>query len=150
MCITISEGDAIIFPLKMFCRPLVQVVDISERPIPCFPDIVVLGPMRLPDEVRSVKDSLDLVWGLRFNSVILRSRLRIIDIVLQVPVMDKLLYLIFQCDTLLGGVADIFMKLAVLILVPFERSPRRKSGLLKTHVCSVARKTSSYEEMRSV
>ena len=43
VCITISKGDVIIFPLEMFCRPLVQVVDISERLIPCFLGIAVLG-----------------------------------------------------------------------------------------------------------
>ena len=33
--------------------------------------------------------------------------------------MDKLLYLILQGDTLIGGVADVFVKSVILILVPF-------------------------------
>ena len=33
--------------------------------------------------------------------------------------MDELIYLIFEGDAFLSGVIDIFMELAVLILVPF-------------------------------
>ena len=66
VCIIISKGDVIVFPLEMFCRPLVQVVDISERPILYFLDIAVLGPTSLLGEVRSIEDSPDLAWGLYF------------------------------------------------------------------------------------
>ena len=80
--ITISEGDVIIFPLEMFYRPLVQVVDISERPVPCFSGIVVSSAPRPSSKVRFIEDCPNLVWGLHFWSVILRSRPPIIDIVL--------------------------------------------------------------------
>ena len=33
---------------------------------------------------------------------------------------DELLYLVFEGDALLSGVTDVFMELAVLILVPFR------------------------------
>ena len=51
VCITIFEGDVVIFPFEMFYRLLVQVVDISERPIPCFLNVAVLGTTCLPGEV---------------------------------------------------------------------------------------------------
>ena len=82
VCIVISKGDVIVFPLEIFCRRLVQVVDISEWPVPCFPSITVLGPVRFSSEVRSIEDSPNLAWGLHFQSVILRSRPLVIDIVL--------------------------------------------------------------------
>ena len=80
--ITISKDDVIIFPLEIFCRPLVQVVDISEQPISYFLDIEVLGPSRLSSDVGSAKDSSDLAWGIHFWSVILQSHPPIIDIIL--------------------------------------------------------------------
>ena len=46
----------VVFPFELLCRPLVQVADIGERPIPYFLDIAVLGPTGLPDEIRSVED----------------------------------------------------------------------------------------------
>ena len=119
VCITISEGDVVVFLLEIFCRLFVQVVDISEWPIPRFPDVEVSGPMRLHSEMRSTEDSLNLAWGLCFWSTIIRSCSPIINIILQVPVMNKLLYLVFQGDTLLGGVTDVFVKSIVLVLVPF-------------------------------
>ena len=67
VCITIFEGDFVVFPFEMFCRPLVQIVDISKQPIPCFQDVAVLGPTRVLYEVRSTEDSPDLARGLRFQ-----------------------------------------------------------------------------------
>ena len=104
----------------MFCRPLVQVVDISERSIPCFPNISVMGLASLHDESRSTKDSPDLAWGLCFQLVILWSRPLIVNIVLQVPMVDKVLYLVLQCDTLLSVMADDSVKLTELVLVLFR------------------------------
>ena len=82
VCITFFEGDVVIFPLEMFRRLLVQIVDISERPLPCFPDVAVLVLMHLPSEVRSAEDSPDLTWGLRFWSLILCSHPPIINIIM--------------------------------------------------------------------
>ena len=118
MCITISKPDVIVFSLKMFYRSLVQVVDISEQSVPCFPGIAVSGPKRLSNELKPTEDSLNLAWGLHFLSVILWSRPPVIDIVLQVPATDKLLYLILQGDALLGGVADNSVESTKLVLVP--------------------------------
>ena len=73
VCITISKGDVISLPLELLCRSLVQVVDIGEQPIFYFPDIAILGLSCLPGEMRSTEDRLNLTWGLRFWSVILRS-----------------------------------------------------------------------------
>ena len=119
VCITIFKGDVVVFPLELFCRPFVQVMDIGEWPLLCFPDIAVLGPTHLPDEMRSTKDRLDLTWGLRFWSIVLRSCPPVINVILKVPATNKLLYLIFKDDALLGGLIDAFMEPAVLILVPF-------------------------------
>ena len=119
VCITISKGDVIVFPFEMFCRLLVQVVNISKRHIPCFPSVLVLGLARFSGQVRSIEDSLDLAWRVCFRLLILWSRPPIIDIVFQVPTTDKLLYLILQGDALLGGVADVSMKSAKLVLIPF-------------------------------
>ena len=120
VCIIISKDDVIIFPFEIFCRLLVQVVDISEQPITCFSDATVLGPACLLDEVGFIEDSLDLTRGLHFWSVILWSRPPIVDIDLKVPEKDKLFYLILQGDTLLSGVADVSMRSTKLVLVPFE------------------------------
>ena len=98
--IIIAKGDVVVFPLEVFYRPPIQVVDISEQPLPCFLGIAVSGLARLSIEMRSAKDSLDLAMGLRFRTVILRSHPSVIDIVLQVPATDELLYLIFEGDAL--------------------------------------------------
>ena len=121
--ITIAEGDVIIVPLEVFCRPLVQVVDISERSFPCFPGVAILGPKRLSNKMGSAKDSPNLAWGLYYRTVILRSCLPIVDIVMQVPAVNELLYLIFKGDTLFGGIVDISVESALLILVPLGAIP---------------------------
>ena len=64
--------------------------------------------------------------------------------------MDKLFYIIFEGDTLLDGVTDVFVELAVLILVPFVVVSMKWSGRLNTPVYSAAIKMSSREETRSV
>ena len=69
--------------------------------------------------MRSAEDSPNLAWGLRFLSVILQSYPSIINIILEVPIMDELLYLFFEGEALLGGVTDVFVEPTVLILVLF-------------------------------
>ena len=73
VCITISEGDVIIFLLDLFYRPLIQVVDIGEWLIPCFPDVVVLGPMCLPNKMRSAENRPDLLYLQSFCGLALLS-----------------------------------------------------------------------------
>ena len=108
----------IIFPIEMFYRPLVQVIDISERPFPRFSGLAVSGPARLSSKMGSAKDSLDLVWGLHCRMVILRSHPPVVDIVLQVLATNELLYLIFKGNALLNVMVDISVESAVLVLVP--------------------------------
>ena len=55
--ITIATSDIIIFPLEVFYRPLVQVVDISEQPFPCFPGIAVSNPPHFSNKMGSTEDS---------------------------------------------------------------------------------------------
>ena len=45
--IIIAEGDVVILPLEVFYRPLVRVIDISDRSLLRFPSIVVSSPMFL-------------------------------------------------------------------------------------------------------
>ena len=92
--ITIAEVDVVIFPLEVFYRPLVQIVDISEWPLSRFPGIVVSSPMRLSSEMRSARDIPDFKRGLRLCPIIMRSRPPIIDVVSQVPAIYELIYLI--------------------------------------------------------
>ena len=66
MSITIAEGDVVVLPLEVFYRPLVQVVDISERLLPRFLGIAVSGPAGLSREMGSTKDSPNPKWGLPF------------------------------------------------------------------------------------
>ena len=63
MSITIAEGDVVFLSLEVFYRPLVQVVDISERPLPHFSSIAVFGLALLSSEMWFTKDSLDFSWG---------------------------------------------------------------------------------------
>ena len=42
----------------------------------------------------------------------------VIDVILQLPVMDKFIYLILKGDALLGGMADISVESVELVLVP--------------------------------
>ena len=134
VCITFSESDVVIFPIELLCRPLVQVVDIGERPIPYFLDVAVLDLTHLPGEMRSAEDRPDLTWGFHFWSVILQSCPSVINIILEVPTMDELLYLIFEGDALLSGVIDVFMVFWFLL----EQSPRNGSSHLNTPVSSGA------------
>ena len=56
MSIIITKGDVIILPLEVLCRPLVQVINISERSLLRFSGIAVSGPMCLSCEMWSTKD----------------------------------------------------------------------------------------------
>ena len=115
--ITIAEGDVVILPLEVLCRPFVQVINISERPLLRFLGIAVLRPMCLSSEMWFSKDGPGFSWGLCLWLIILQSRPPVIDVVLQVPVADEFFYLIFQGDALFCCMADIFVKPAILILI---------------------------------
>ena len=70
--------------------------------------------------MRSAKDSPDFTWGLRLRLIILWSRPSIINVVLQVLTADEFLNLILEGDALLGGMADISVESAELVLVLLE------------------------------
>ena len=110
-------------------------MDIDERPLLRLLDVMLLRPMCFPDEIRSTKDHPDLAWGFCFRSIILWLGPPIIDVVLEIPVTNELLYLILEGNALLCGV---------------EWSPHSGSGGLNTLVCSTAIKTSFREETKSV
>ena len=118
-CISITEGDVVHFPSELLCRPLVQRVNIGERFVPGFLDIDVLGSSRLSGEVRSAKYGLEFVK--RFCLVLVTVQLGppVTDVVLEVPITNEFLDLILEHDTLLCGVADILVILAVLVLISF-------------------------------
>ena len=104
---------------ELLRRPLIHIVDIGERNILCLQDVTVLHPMRLPGKIRT-EDRPDLAWGLCFRSVILWPCHPVIDVILEVPTMNELLYLVLEGDSLLNRMIDIFMEPAVLILVPLK------------------------------
>ena len=58
--------------------------------------------------------------------VILRSRPFVVDIVLQVPETNELLYLIFKGNALLDGMVDISMESAILVLVLLGTIPSQR------------------------
>ena len=64
--------------------------------------------------------------------------------------MDEFLDLILEHNTLLGSVADIFVIPAILVLIPFLAISSNRSCILYTSVCSVAKKMSSHDLVRSV
>ena len=61
MSITVTKGDAVALSLEVFYRLLIQVVNISERPLPRFPGIAVSCPTHLSSEIGSTKDSMDFL-----------------------------------------------------------------------------------------
>ena len=118
VCIIFSESDVIIFPLELFCRSFIHTVDIGEWPFLRLTNVTILHPMRLLGEVRTVEDRPDFTWGLCFRSGILRPRPPIVNVILEAPTMNELLYLIFEGNALLSGMNDIFMEPIVLVRVP--------------------------------
>ena len=115
--ITIAKDDVIIFSLEILYKPLVQVIDISEQPLLCFLVKAVLGPMCLSSEMWFAKDGPEFAWGLHLWSIILLFRPLVMDVVLQVPAADEIFYLIFQGEALFCCMADISVKLVILILI---------------------------------
>ena len=115
--ITIAEGNSVILPLEVLSMPLIQVINISDRPLLRFPGVAVSGLTCLFSEVWSAKDGPYFAWDFRLWSVILRSRPPVIDVVLQVPAADEFFYIIFQGDALFCCMVDIFVKLTILILI---------------------------------
>ena len=71
VCITFFKNDVVVLPLELLCRPLVHIVNISERAPLCLPDVTFLCPTRFFSEVRSTKDHPNFVWGFYFRSIIL-------------------------------------------------------------------------------
>ena len=119
MCITFPESDVIILPLELICRLFVHVVNIGEWHLLRLLDIVFLLPIRFSSKVRFAKDRLDFVWGFCFRPIILWPSPLVVDVILEVPMADKLLDLIFEGDVLLSRETEFFVVSAVFVLIPF-------------------------------
>ena len=70
VCVLITEGDIIHLPSKLLGRSIVRRVRIHERSFPCFSEIALLGPLRLPGEMQSTEDSPDLTRWSRLALVV--------------------------------------------------------------------------------
>ena len=80
---------------------------------------MVLGSLCLLSEVQPVENSPDLARRSRLALVIARLGTSITDVILKVPFTNEFLDLIFEHNALLGGVAEIFVMPAILVLIPF-------------------------------
>ena len=106
-------------PYELFSWPLVRRVRIHEQSFPCFSNIAVLDPSRLPIEVRSAEGSPDLVRGSRLTLVIVQLGAFVADVISEVPFTDEFFDLILEHNAFLSGVADIFVIPVILVLIPF-------------------------------
>ena len=80
--VPLTKGDIVHLPSKLLGMLLVQRVCIHERSFPCFSEIVVLGPSRLPSEVRSIENSYDLARRSCLALVIVQLGASIADVIL--------------------------------------------------------------------
>ena len=139
VCITFLEGDVVVLPLAVLCRPLVRTVNISERPCFRFSDISFLDPTSFTGKVGSTKDCLDFMWRLCLWCFFPWSGSPSVDIILKVPKTDEFFDLILKRDTLLRNMTDVLVVSTILVLVPFRADstqqvgPFEDSGLFSCH-----------------
>ena len=119
VCVLISKGNIIHLPSELLGRPLVRRVRIHEWSFPCFSEIAVLGPSHLPSKMRSTEDSPDFTMWSHLALVIKRLGASIADVVSEIPFTNKFFDLILEHNALFGGVANIFVISAILVLVSF-------------------------------
>ena len=150
VCITFSKSDIVVLPLQLLRRPFFHAVDIGDRPLLRLPNVTLLCPMRFSCEVKSAEDRLDFAWGLYLRSIILLTGPPIVNVILEVPMVDEFLDLILEHDALLSGVTDVLMELAVFVLIPLRVVSTQQVRPLEYPICSVAMKTSSCDETKSV
>ena len=78
-----------------------------------------MGSSCLPREVRSTKDGLDFTRQSRLVLVVARLGTFVVDVVSKIPFTDEFFDLILEHNAFFGGVADIFVKSTILILISF-------------------------------
>ena len=118
VCVLLTKDDIIPLPSILLGRLLVQRVRIHERPFPCLSEIAILGTSRLPDEVRSFKNSPDLARRSRLALAVTRLGAFIADVISEVPLSDEFLDFIPEHNAHLDGVVDIFVIPKILVLIP--------------------------------
>ena len=123
VCVLLTKGDIVHLPSELLGRPLVQRVCIYERSFLCFSEIVVLGPSRLPGEVRSTENSPNLAIRSCLALVVAQLGDSVTDVISEVPFTDEFLDLILEHNVLFDGVADIFVIPVILALVSFRAVP---------------------------
>ena len=130
-----TEGDIFCLTSSLLCRPLVERAHGHNRPFPGLSKVAVVGSSRLPCKVWSVKDGSDFVRRSCLALVLVGLCAPFADIVLEVSLSDELLNLVLEGDAFFRGVADIFVKPIVFILVPLRAvSPHQIGSCIHAHV----------------
>ena len=123
VCVPFTECDIVHLSSGLLGMPLVRTVCIHEQSFPRFSEIAVLGPSRLPGEVRSAEDRPNLARMSCRALVVARLGTFIEDVISEVPFTDEFFDLILKHNALFGGVTDIFVILTILVLVSFGAVP---------------------------
>ena len=113
MCVFFAEGDVLYFTPELFGRPFIRRARGYDQPFLYLSEVAVLSSSHFSDEVWPADDSSDHVRIL----VILWSGASVADIVPEVSFSDKSFNLILEHNVFFRSVADIFMELAVIVLI---------------------------------
>ena len=106
-----------------------------------------MGSSCLSNNVWSTEDGPNFARRFCLVLVIMRLVFFVMDVLLEVPITDEFFDLILEHATLLCGVADILVTPTIFILIIFGAVSLQ---WVRPLVCSVAKKTSSLELVRSV
>ena len=79
-------------------------MNIGERPLLRLPDVMFLRPTHFSNKVRSAKDRPDFAWGFCFRSIILWPDPPNVDVILEVPAVNKFLDLFLKGDAFLSRI----------------------------------------------
>ena len=123
VCILITEGDIVHLTSELLGRPFVRRVCTHERSFHYLSEIAILGPSRLPSEVQSAEDSPDLTRWSYLALVVARLSASVTDVISKITFTDEFSDLILEHNALFSGVADIFVILAIRILISFGAVP---------------------------
>ena len=116
-CVPFVEGDIIHFSSELLGRPLVPRVYGRDRSFPYFSEIAVLGSSRLSSEVWPAKDNPDFIGRSCFTLIIAQLGVSIVDVILEISLSDEFFDLILKHNSLLCGVANIFVIPAILVMI---------------------------------
>ena len=119
-CVLFTEGDIVHLSSDLFGRPLVERARGCDWPFPSLSEVTILASSLLLGEVRSIEDSSDLARRSCLMLVLMGLGAPVADVVLEVPFSDEFFNLIFECDALFCGVANISVISTVLVLVSFR------------------------------